>query len=498
LVAALHLLIAAAPFTGKGEVNGFWHYNKTLFIRILTALLYSGVLFAGLAIALQALEHLFGITISSKRYEELYVVIMGVFNTWFFLGGIPDDLDALEQQTEYPKGLKVFTQYILIPLVLIYLLILYAYMGKIVIVWDWPQGWVGKLILCFTTTGILSLLLVHPIKDHIENVWLRSVSKWFYFVLLPLDVMLLLAIFRRMNDYGITESRYIVIVLGLWLSGITLYFVLSRAKNIKIIPSSLCIIAFLSSFGPWGAFHISEQSQIARLKPMLLKNAILVEGKITKDHPRISFEDSKEISSIIRYLGEVHGYSEIQPWFQANLDTLGKGETDSFSYSYRYQGPQLIAGMMGIDYINQWETFQSGFFNFVSTPPGIMELGGYSYLIPIQNFGSSESTRTVVVGNIQIVLRCNHKSLTITAIQSGEVRDSLTLDFLPILNNLIAEYGRQNYNQNISSDKMIVTHSNGTLKGQLSIHNVQCRKENQDIRAEYFTADLLLGYASNK
>src|ERR1041385_4545017 len=106
LVAALHLLIAAAPFTGKGEVNGFWHYNKTLFIRILTALLYSGVLFAGLAIALQALEHLFGITISSKRYEELYVVIMGVFNTWFFLGGIPDNLDTLEQQTEYPKGLK--------------------------------------------------------------------------------------------------------------------------------------------------------------------------------------------------------------------------------------------------------------------------------------------------------------------------------------------------------------------------------------------------------
>jgi hypothetical protein len=34
LACALHLFVAAAPFTGRGQVNGFWHYNKTMFLRI--------------------------------------------------------------------------------------------------------------------------------------------------------------------------------------------------------------------------------------------------------------------------------------------------------------------------------------------------------------------------------------------------------------------------------------------------------------------------------
>ena len=56
LAGALHLFVAVGPFSAKGELNGFWHYNKALFIRALTALLYTGVLWVGLAIALAALD----------------------------------------------------------------------------------------------------------------------------------------------------------------------------------------------------------------------------------------------------------------------------------------------------------------------------------------------------------------------------------------------------------------------------------------------------------
>ena len=37
---ALHLLVAFAAFTGKGQIQGFWQFNKTLFLRFLTSVLY--------------------------------------------------------------------------------------------------------------------------------------------------------------------------------------------------------------------------------------------------------------------------------------------------------------------------------------------------------------------------------------------------------------------------------------------------------------------------
>ena len=171
---ALHLLVSFAPYIRKPEVNGFWQYNKVLFIRILTALLYSGVLYLGLVLAIAAIDNLFDVEIDAKIYAHLWVLIAGIFNTWFFLAGVPKDFDQLQQSDAYPKGLKIFTQYVLIPLVAIYLLILYAYTGKIIVDWDWPSGWVAYLVIGFSTFGILALLLIYPIQDKEENKWYKQ------------------------------------------------------------------------------------------------------------------------------------------------------------------------------------------------------------------------------------------------------------------------------------------------------------------------------------
>src|SRR4051812_32328113 len=47
----LHWLIAVIGFLGGEHINSFWQYNKKLFLRILTSLLYTGVLYIGLALA---------------------------------------------------------------------------------------------------------------------------------------------------------------------------------------------------------------------------------------------------------------------------------------------------------------------------------------------------------------------------------------------------------------------------------------------------------------
>ncbi|MCA1747922.1 MAG: hypothetical protein LC655_09510, partial [Bacteroidales bacterium] len=51
-----HLLVSFAPYLGDKSVQNFWAYNKTLFLRILLSILYVGVLYSGLSIAIYSLE----------------------------------------------------------------------------------------------------------------------------------------------------------------------------------------------------------------------------------------------------------------------------------------------------------------------------------------------------------------------------------------------------------------------------------------------------------
>ena len=169
----MHLLVAFAPFIKAGNINAFWQFNKSLFLRLLTGGIYSVVLYIGLALALLAIENLFGVRISSKTYFKLWIVITGIFNTWFFLAGIPKNLQLLEQETSYPKGLKVFSQYVLISLILVYFIILYSYSIKILIQWQLPEGWVSYLVTGFAGLGVFTLLLLYPVQTTEENKWIK-------------------------------------------------------------------------------------------------------------------------------------------------------------------------------------------------------------------------------------------------------------------------------------------------------------------------------------
>lgn len=174
---------------------------------------------------------------------------------------MPVHVPELEQSHTYPKGLKVFTQFVLLPLVTLYLVILYLYFGKIVLQWEWPQGWVSVLVLCFSIAGVLSLLLIHPIRFEAGNAWMRTFFRWFYRALFPLIILLILTIWRRVSEYGITEPRYVVLALALWLFCTALYFLLSSQKNIKFIPVTLSLVALIMAFGPFNAFQVSAWSR---------------------------------------------------------------------------------------------------------------------------------------------------------------------------------------------------------------------------------------------
>ncbi|MBN1398106.1 MAG: DUF4153 domain-containing protein [Bacteroidetes bacterium] len=493
---AAHLFVAIAPFKEKGHIAGFWEFNKSLFLRFVTAALYSGVLYAGLAIALAAIQNLFNVDIKSERYIQLWWFISGIFNTWFFLSGVPARSDIANDNINYPKGLKIFTQYVLIPLVVVYVCILYAYMGKIIIEWDWPKGWVGYLVLGFSITGIFSLLLIHPIKEFSENKWIAVVWRWFYIVLIPLTVLLLLAIWRRISEYGITENRYFVVVLGFWLAAIALYFLLSKTKSIKVIPISLCIIALLASFGPWGAFSISESGQLKRLEEVLLKNNLLVNNKAQKAESEVSFADSKQISSIISYLVRTHGTGSLQPWFEERLDTV-QTEGRINRWNKMQKNAEDITKILGVRYVHEYEREeneeQSRFYSFHSDSQNVVQLKEYRYLIQGINLSCTKEINAMQIGTDTWSISLISDSLQVLYLHSSKTAENISIDLTERLFSLYKNHGTNEYGSiEVPNDLLIFDKTSGTLRLKVFIQDLSINVKGRKICSAGMKMDILM------
>ncbi|MBO9673605.1 MAG: DUF4153 domain-containing protein [Sphingobacteriaceae bacterium] len=375
---AFHLLVAFAPFVGHEKMNGFWQFNKALFLRFLTSALYSAVLYAGLAIALVAINGLFNADIRWQTYMTLFAIITAGFNTTFFLAGIPTDYKLLEEDQSYPKGLKIFAQFVLIPLVTIYLAILLIYELKIAVQWQLPKGLVSSLILGYSVFGILSLLLVYPVKDTEGNSWIRLFSRFFYIMLIPLVVLLLLAVWKRVGHYGITESRYILTALALWLAGITIYFLFSKKQNIKVIPISLCIISLLATYGPQSAFSVSKFSQLSRLKRIMSSQ---------------KKEDVKERPAVIRYLVYTHGLKTLQPFTQKDLGKIEEKIDKSNNYRYTMRMNKVDTAL-AIFKVKGYKTYDPGVTIILQNDENqVLNVKGYDYLVELNDYPEQKVTR---------------------------------------------------------------------------------------------------------
>lgn len=331
---ALHLLVSFAGFLPRTyNQDEFWEFNKQLFLRILTSGLYSIVLYCGLALAILAIDKLFKVKFYNDIYLHIFFVIAGIFNTIFFLNGVPETNSSQNPLVlKYPKGLKNFTQYVLLPLISLYLVILICYEAKILVTLSLPVGWVSYLVLVFAIFGILSFLLIHPIATETANLWMRTFSRWFYFLLIPLLGLLFWAILYRINLYGFTHERYYVILLSIWLSIVVGYFLIQKNPKIKFIPISMCLAGLLSIVGPQSANSISKYSQLSRF-----------EFYMEKSNQKLTFEQEQDLSSIVSFLDDNYGAAVMIPYAKGKLEALLKKDKSpgyyeimkSLGYEYR-------------------------------------------------------------------------------------------------------------------------------------------------------------------
>ncbi len=486
LISAAHLMVASLPFLGRSGAGEFWQFNILLFFRILVAMLFAQILFAGLAFALAAVDNLFALHISGKLYLDIWILSTGLFTTWFFLAGIPKERVETASPVDYPRGLKVFAQFILLPIALVYLAILIAYLAKILFSWDWPQGWVSKLILGFSGTGLFTLLLLHPLQDRMESVWVRRISRWFFVVLIPLIAMLFPAVARRISQYGITEGRYLALALGAWLTLVVFYFLTIRSKDIRFIPLSLCAGTLIICSGPWGIFSVAERSQAARLEFLATKNHILVDGKIQKAGAPLSLLDTREISSILDYLRTMHGFESIQPWFGTSL------RSDSIISGTNFKSAAAVAEMMGIEFtLTRPES--GGTISISTDKDQGINIAQYQGHIHLPAWRRGETRTNLAGGRLSSAVSDDFGTLTLYVHESGIAVDSMRISIIARVRDIIRTHGFVSVDR-FPPDSLRVSGSSASARALVYIGDIRVQRNKDDFLVIGYDADLVYAF----
>jgi len=393
--------------------------------------------------------------------------------------------------------LKLFVQFILLPLVTLYVAILYGYLVKILIIREWPRGTIGWLVSIVSVFGMLALLLVHPLRDRPGHRWIQLYSRVFYAGLFPLIVLLLMAIWRRLSEYGLTEDRYFLLVLTLWMTGMAIYFLFGRQSSIKVIPVTLALLALVTIAGPWGPYDLSLRNQLGRLRHRLEQLNILQNGQIEKTSASLALNDRKEISSLVRYLIDMHGAASLQPWFHEDLrrklEEAGHPSTSIFSRS-TYGHPKIIAEMMGVSYVEQWQhTADAKYFYANSTPlwNEVRSVAGYDYLarFDLYKTNGSASSSVITINTRRYELFWGRDE---NRIELNDGRQRLVaLDLVPFLKRL-QEQTVQGSNTGLSEELMSLEGESASARVKLRFESISGTREGSGIQINTANGDILL------
>ncbi|MPW24476.1 DUF4153 domain-containing protein [Alkalibaculum sp. M08DMB] len=359
------LIIGFFTIPGLKSKISFEMYVIKVFSCILITWIYSLVLYLGLIAILFTTNTLFDLNVDAKFYYYIFLIVSLVFAVPLLLSKIPMKDDNLEDYP-YSKSLRVLLLYIVVPLITAYTLILYAYFAKILFTAEWPKGLVSHLVLWYSTISVGIIFLIRPIiKDNLIG---KLFVVWFPKIVIPILGMMFVSIGLRINQYGITENRYFVVLLGLWVTCIMIYYsLIKRSKNI-IIPITLAFTIFIAVFGPLSGSSLSIKSQNNRFNDILTANNMILEGALVSNQ-ELPNEDKKELSNIIFYFETTH--------YLNDLEVL----PDDFKTSD-------MVSLLGFAYAPQYEDYQEYFYNGLDIYNTPILISDYDYFIKISTWNN--------------------------------------------------------------------------------------------------------------
>ncbi|MCF6343624.1 MAG: DUF4153 domain-containing protein, partial [Devosiaceae bacterium] len=286
----------------------FWIINH----RAVVLAIIAGVGFGIIALGLVAIERtftlLFGLDISDIFYQYLLPVAGLFLVPFYWLSAIENLNEVSAKELEKPdflsKSIGFLGQFLFVPFLFAYALILLVYAVQIVFTQTMPVGTLGWMVLGFTITGAVAWLLVYPRFMREKTMVKLFRATWFWLTIVPL-VLFTIGVVIRLNAYGLTSERMILVAGGVWVTLLTIMFLSKKIADIRLMPLFALVIFLLLSVGPFNISNAPILNQASRLEAAMISATSITQG--TFSNPNWSEENAKKAIGALNYLYKEDG-----------------------------------------------------------------------------------------------------------------------------------------------------------------------------------------------
>ena len=296
------LVLLGFPFEKNNQ--GFTYRNFTNLFHLGLATAVWLLVFGLVAAILFTITTLFNVEFSDSFYSHFYTSL-GIFTLpLFFL--VFQQRQAKSEMT-LNRIFEILVNFVLAPALMIFTVLLYAYVVQIIFEGVLPKGMLANITLPYLLGG----LGVYALRSICAKARWETFFKFYpYLAIVPI-VLLWLAIDRRISAYAWTEQRIYLVALATAITIACAILTVPKIRQYRLI-SAVVMVAIFSMTWVVKPKEIAYQSQTERFEQLLIKlNLSDSSGKIRDDidfverlenMPKSELKDWEELDNLTFYL----------------------------------------------------------------------------------------------------------------------------------------------------------------------------------------------------
>ena len=331
------LVLLGFPFEKNNQ--GFTYRNFTNLFHLGLATMVWLLVFGLVAAILFTITTLFNVEFSDSFYEHFYTSL-GIFTLpLFFL--VFQQRQAKSEMT-LNRIFEILVNFVLAPALMIFTVLLYAYVVQIIFEGVLPKGMLANITLPYLLGG----LSVYALRSICAKARWETFFKFYPYLSIVPIVLLWLAIDRRISAYAWTEQRIYLVALATAITIAYAILIVPKARQYRLI-SGVVMVAIFAMTWIVKPQEIAYQSQTVRFEQLLKKlNLSDGSGKIRDDidfverlenMPKSELKDWEELDNVSDYLlyrVEIKSYGEdpFEERKEAFKQKYGKKSEELFTF----------------------------------------------------------------------------------------------------------------------------------------------------------------------
>ena len=264
------LSIFIAPFFKQKDENGFWVFLMKNAKAAVVATAISVVLLIAIDGLLFGFFNLFDIKVSARPFVYSAIISSCTIFPILFFSGIPSIDESLQEIPALNKFQTSTNKFLFLPVLSLYIILLYAYIAKIIIQWEMPKGMVSYLVSASMLLMLLRVTLMLPERINPKQSFESKLLKILPAACIPLVILMSVGIMRRISDYGISEDRYYITAINIFYYAIIAILLIDKIKcKSRFIAIVFCSMFLIATNGPLSAINVTHRVWMESIKTAL-------------------------------------------------------------------------------------------------------------------------------------------------------------------------------------------------------------------------------------